>query len=167
MPAPLLDLDTSAEETLFAALVDILQADEALSRVIRTWEVMDGTTAILEPPTTVQMPHIRLVPSLSPLVVAEAAAYDLHLVIDLVFYVEGMDRANQLNLWGAIRTALRGTSPFRDTYVFEHLRSLGGVDLRLTSPRFGPMPRLGAGGESRAQDLVGACQVVILLQPNS
>jgi hypothetical protein len=154
MTVPLLDLDASTEETLFAAIVDILQADETLSRVIQTWEVMDGTTAILEPPTTVQMPHVRIVPSLSPMVVAEAAAYDLHL-------------ANQLNLWGAIRTALRGTSPFRDTFVFEHVRSLGGVDLHLTSPRFGPMPRLGADGGSRAQDLVGACQVVVMLQPNS
>jgi hypothetical protein len=167
MAVPLLDLDTSTEEMLFAGLVDVLQADENLSRVIRTWEVADGTTAILEPPTTVQMPHLRIIPSLSPLAVAEAAAYDLHLVSDLVFYCEGIHRANQLNLWGAIRTALRGTSPFRDTHVFEFIRSLGGVDLRLTSPRFGPMPRLGAAGESRAQDLVGACQVVILLQPNS
>jgi hypothetical protein len=167
MTVPLLDLDASTEETLFAAIVDILQADENLSRVVQTWETMDGTRAVLEPPTTVQMPHVRIVPSLSPMEVAEAAAYDLHFVIDLIFYCEGMNRANQLNLWGAIRTALRGTSPFRDTYVFEYVRSLGGVDLHLTSPRFGPMPRPGADGGSRAQDLVGACQIILLLQPNS
>jgi hypothetical protein len=167
MTTPLLDLDTSAEEELFAGLVDVLQGDETLSRVIRTWETMDGTTAILEAPTTVQMPHLRLIPGGSPLEVAEAAAYNLHLTVDVLFACEGLNRANQYNFWAAFLAALRGTRPFRDTTVFEYVRSLGGVDLKVTNPRFGPMPRAGADGASRAQDLVGACQVVILLQPNS
>jgi hypothetical protein len=167
MAVPLLDLDTSTEEEIFAGLVDVLQGDDTLWRVIRTWEVMDGTTAVLEPPTTVQMPHLRLIPGGSPLQVAEAAAYDLHLTIDVLFACEGLHRANQYNLWAAFLAALGGTRPFRDTTVFEFVRSLGAVDIKVTTPRFGPMPRPGAEGASRATDLVGACQVIILLQPNS
>jgi hypothetical protein len=167
MSVPLLDLDASTEETLFAGLVDVLQDDENLSRVVRTWETMDGTTTVLEAPTTVQMPHLRLIPGGSPLEVAEAAAYNLHLTIDVLFACEGLNRANQYNLWAAFRRALQGTKPFRDTTVFEYVRSLGAVDLKITTPRFGPMPRAGADGASRAQNLIGACQIIVLLQPNS
>lgn len=163
MPAPYLNLDTSAEETLFAAIVDILREDEALAREVQTWEVLDGTSAVLDPPATAQMPHIRILPSSrTQMGIAAADSYHINLALDVWIFTRALVRADRFNLWAAFRLALRGAKPFRATTVFAHLKTLGVYgDIEITRADLGHTPQLAADGGSRSQDLVAASQIIV------
>jgi hypothetical protein len=159
--APRLDLDAATEETIFAALVQVLRDDDTVARVVKTWEVLDGTSPILEPPRPAEMPHLRLVPGAAPYEVAEAAAYRVDMAVDVLVATEGLHRADQLNLWGAVRAALRGEKPYGDDTVFDFLWRLGVQHHRIAGVQFGPWPPPGRDGGSRAQDLIGTARIVL------
>jgi hypothetical protein len=161
MPPPLLDLDPSIESLVFGAVVDVLQSDDVLARTIRTWETLDGTSKVLEPPTTAMMPHLRLLPVPPTMDVAEAAASRIGMHVAVMIATAGLNRDDQFNLWAAFRAALVYTKPFRGTDVFEFLRLQGVEDYKLTQPVFGLFPQPGLTTGSAAQDLFGAARIVL------
>ena len=58
----LAEMDATPEEKAFEAFIGILQADPALSRVVKTWATWDGDPADAEPPASDATPWIRITP---------------------------------------------------------------------------------------------------------
>lgn len=162
MPGPHLDLPEAVEETLFGFLVDVLKDDtSAFAGAIRTWEVLDGSSATLQPPSTGAMPWCRLMPGPSSMEIIEAAAYQIDMSIYVTLATEGLHRADQFNLWGVLRHALRFDRPYATSTVFEQFRLLGAIEYQLSTPGFGPYPMPSPTNPSPAQDLFGTARILI------
>src|SRR4051812_30737252 len=101
-----LDLDMAPETRMFRALVRVLQDDETLSNVVRTWQVADGN-ADEKPLAEVTLPAIRLIPDPASIKLVAVEDYDEGLAVVIDFAVAGTSADDRLNLWSAIRAALQ------------------------------------------------------------
>jgi hypothetical protein len=147
MPAPRLDLDQAAATDLFRATVAIIQADPALKRVVRTWEVMDDRQVTMKPPETRMMPWIRVMPGASSMRIAEAAAYGIELQLYVAMATAGLNADNILNLWFAFLNALNYGNDFRGVTVADYLHSLACDVHEVSGPAFGQLPAPDAGSD--------------------
>jgi hypothetical protein len=132
-----------------------------LRNVIKTWETLDGTSETLEPPTTAQMPYLRISGGPSVMSQAEAAAWNLEFTLIVMIATPGLNQDDQTNLWGAFRAALNQAKPFNAVTVLEHVRSSGITMYGISSPGFGAYPPLSMTAPSRAQDLISVARVVL------
>lgn len=165
MAVPRLPLDQSVEADVYLAVCDVLREDPALKQVVRTWEVLDGSHSTIQPPATAGMPWVCLVPGPSEMFVAAADSYQIDFSVAVLFATPGLDGANQLNLWGAIRSSLVALKPHRNSTVGEFLRRahspMGSFVHKVTSPGLGPHPLPTATRPNPEQNLMGSARVLL------
>jgi hypothetical protein len=163
---PRLDLPTSTESAVFAAICQVLREDPVLQKAVKTWETFEGAQKTVQPPPSAAMPWVRLVPVPPAMRMAEAAAYQLDFAVHAWIATRGLDVVDQLNLWAAFRVALNYSNAFRNTTVFAYLRELGSSLHQVGRPRLGVLPQPGDGGEQGVQDLISEAEVTMVLRLN-
>jgi hypothetical protein len=157
------ELPPSEEAKAFRALVEILQADDVLGRVVRTWEVFDGDQKSVLPPPQGSMPWIRLRPGPSPKTRADEVSYELLFTIYFEWATEGLHADDHLNFWAAICRALVHDKPFRLTTVQQYLRLQSVAIHKVSNPGFAPFVAPSPERSSTAQDMFGAARVELLM----
>jgi hypothetical protein len=165
MPLPRLDLDVAVETHVYRAVVAVLQGNPTLKRVIKTWEVLDGTHATIQPPATTGMPWLCVMPGPSQMTMAEAAAWGVDFTVLMVWCTAGLNGDDHMNLWNAIRAALGHSTAFRDTTVAEYLRlahsPMGSFTHTISNPGLGPHPLPTRDRPAPDQDLMGTARVTL------
>jgi hypothetical protein len=155
MPQPPLSLEEAVETTVFRALVEVLRANPVLDDVIQTWEVLDGASPTVQPPTTSQMPYLRVRAGPSDMQIAEESAWSIDFSVFVEIATAGTNQDDQTNLWGAVRLALSHSTLFQDADVQAYLRAAGCTRHRVSRPQFGLYPPPSADKPSPAQDHFG------------
>ena len=127
MPTPALPLPPDVRVTALRGLVKLLQADQDLNRVVRTWRVWDGGTADTVTPSLVQYPQVRLTASPEASNWAHnsgqpTSRQPIRLQVDTV--VAGTDQMDSLVLWGAIERAV-----FRGGVAALHALGISGAEV--------------------------------------
>lgn len=101
-----LALDTTAAATAFRGIIDLLKADAKLAPVVTTWTEAKGVPGEWKAPTRTEMPAVRLAGTPGAVRRVSTRTVIHPLIVSVEVYIEGTDRTDLLNLWGAIAEVL-------------------------------------------------------------
>jgi len=101
-----LNLSPSRHRQVFRAICDVIQQDATLSRVIKTFSVMNGQPIDTQDFTVAHTPAMRLVPSEGPDGWYGPAGLLGPLVIGVEICLRGSDFDDALDIYAAVRRAL-------------------------------------------------------------
>lgn len=126
------DVPTDLRTLLFRKVVEILRANADL-RVVKCWQVGDGSQADTLPFSSGLLPWIRLRPYSTAMVQVAQNERRHNFGIHLELATPGTSWDDFMNLWGAIEDALVKGATYKNTTVFDALRCLkdgrGATDL--------------------------------------
>jgi hypothetical protein len=138
-----LDLPDGPHSRVWLKTLEILQADEVLARTVRTWEVPDGNTDVIQ--GTSATPTIRLEPSIGGLDWWSEDAHFGYLLINIRFIIQSRDATDRLNLFGAFVNAIYPYGKLaRQLEIQQALRDAGAQDTgqyEFNIPPSDPEPR--------------------------
>lgn len=111
--------------SVFRALVDVIEQDPDLRRVVKVVRSWKGGPEDLEPLGDAQLPWIEMTPAPSGNKMATESDYQADFRVNVKLAVPGTRVDDLMNLWGAVMQAVRFDKPFRDVTVGTHLRNSG------------------------------------------
>jgi hypothetical protein len=116
MATPSLALPPDNRRKVFRKLVNILQSDPVLSRVVSKtgWLVWDGDSNSDDPLPSEQV-CMRLTPRLGPMSWLDESEQECRLTVDFEFALPGFDADDPLDFQGAIERALYPVGGAQDT----------------------------------------------------
>jgi len=100
------NLVPSAHRQVFRVIVDAIRKDSTLSRVVKTWSVMDGSPIDTQDFVVVHTPAIRLIPSEGPDQFYGPGGMIGPLVVLVEICMRGSDFDDPMDLYAAVRRAI-------------------------------------------------------------
>ena len=121
----LTSLRVDVTTALFRATEQILRADPVLSGVVKGWQTWEGKPEDKLPPGSTRLPWVQITPPPIGELWWTPESQRGWLVIRIEAHVAGTCADDVMNLWGAIRTALNGSTRARGCEINTQLQSLG------------------------------------------
>jgi hypothetical protein len=139
-PLKLLEIPDDLRTLAWRGVVQVLQEDPALHKIVKTWLTRDGDPDGLQDPAADMTPMIALSPTPRPDSVLTNVSMNVNLGIAVGVWVPGSCVDDHMNLWGLVTKALRLEKPYRDGTVYKFLRcGIPGVsipNLNVVDPAF-------------------------------
>jgi hypothetical protein len=101
------------QEIAWEAARRVFTTDPDLARVVKTWRAWDGTPDTGAPPSSGQMPWVRLTPMPDAMGWSETRTYAAPLLIQVEVVVAGFDARNALRMADALFRAVHPADPAR------------------------------------------------------
>lgn len=117
------DFPLCREAAAFRAVEDILREDPVMAARDVRFRTFDGQRMDGMKPSFNQGPIVTLTPRVLPSVISTRLINTAQLAINLRVEVPGMVAEDIFNFWGAIRSAMVRSKPFRDTTVARYLHA--------------------------------------------
>jgi hypothetical protein len=138
VPIPLLDFPPGAVTNIWRALKAVLRADPQLAKV-RTLRLWEGEPDDAQPPTTSEMPWVRVTPVRTPMRLAEERALGADLRFKYELAVQGTSYENLAMLFDAFQGALKFDAPVDQSVALQALRAAGATTYEFTEAAVGPL----------------------------
>ncbi len=141
MATTALNLTPSRHRQVFRAICDVIQSDATLSRVIKTFSVMNGQPIDTQDFTVAHTPAMRLIPSEGPDAWYGPNGLLGPLLVTVEICLRGSDFDDALDIYAAVRRALYPTTDADRVAIHQRLVSAGAEGmfvLEFTQGSFAP-----------------------------